>query len=47
MIAELAIHLLTGVPVERFAACSWREWLACFPPSPTDPTDRAIAGFHP
>lgn len=47
MIAELATHLLPGVPVEQVAACSWREWLACSPPSATDPTDRAIAGFHP
>lgn len=47
MIAEMTTPLLPGVPVDQVAACSWREWLACFPPSPTDPTDRAIAGFHP
>lgn len=47
MIAKLATHLLPRASVERAAACSWRERLECFPPSPTDPTDRAIARFHP
>ncbi len=47
MIAELATHLPSGVPVERVAACSWREGLSCFRPSRTDPTDRAIVRFHP
>lgn len=31
----------------RFAACSWREWLATFPPSLTDHADRVIARFRP
>lgn len=47
MTAELATHLLPRVSLERVAACSRREWLECFPPSPTESTDRAIARLHP
>lgn len=31
----------------RFLACSWREWLAIFPPDLTDHADRLIARFRP
>ena len=31
----------------RFAACSWREWLATFPPVLSGHADRVIARFHP
>jgi hypothetical protein len=31
----------------RFAACSWREWLATFPPELSGHADRVTARFHP
>lgn len=31
----------------RFAACSWREWLATFPSELSSHADRIIARFHP
>lgn len=36
-----------GGSTVRFVACSWREWLATFPPSVMDHADRVIARFHP
>lgn len=37
---------VTGSRV-RFAACSWREWLATFPSELSNHADRIIARFHP
>lgn len=43
---DLFAAAMAGATV-RFAACSWREWLATFPENLTGHADRLIARIHP